>query len=238
MATKKIFTWIKKNIKLRDIIYWVFIALIIILLSISIRKCTTNSDKYKNNIHALTDTIAYYQSENGALVASKAAFESNIEELKIANSNLYNELKDMKVKTSKVATAVNVQGEIIYEPQDTIYVVEKDSIGNFTQHFDFSNKWRTLNGDIMFRYPDSLGMSIDNDRVMFDYTMAIDKDNKIYIKSNNPYVTYNELSGFVLPTPKQTHFSIGPSIGIGYGVFNKKPDLFIGITASWKFFEF
>ena len=29
-------------------------------------------------------------------------------------------------------------------------------------------------------------------------------------------------------------FSIGPSIGLGYGIVTRKPDIFIGVTATWN----
>lgn len=234
----KILTWCKNHITLKDIFYWLIIGIFIFVLSCSVRTCQNNSDRYDNNLHALTDSITYYQSERGALIASKTAFESNIKELKIANSDLYQELEDMKIKMKNISSATHVEGNIDFGERDTVYIVERDSIDNsFIQHFDFSNQWRILDGQVSYRV-DSLGIKIENDKVLFDYTLAMDNDNKIFIKSNNPYVTYNELSGFTIPKEKKKHFSIGPSVGIGYGIFNNKPDLFIGVTASWKLFEF
>ena len=29
-------------------------------------------------------------------------------------------------------------------------------------------------------------------------------------------------------------FAIGPSIGLGYGIVTKKPDIFVGVTATWN----
>ena len=29
--------------------------------------------------------------------------------------------------------------------------------------------------------------------------------------------------------------AIGPSIGVGYGVITRKPDIFVGVTATWNF---
>ena len=29
-------------------------------------------------------------------------------------------------------------------------------------------------------------------------------------------------------------FSIGPSIGLGYGIVTQKPDIFVGVTATWN----
>lgn len=32
-----------------------------------------------------------------------------------------------------------------------------------------------------------------------------------------------------------TRLAIGPSIGVGYGVVTRKPDIFVGVTAIWNF---
>ena len=233
--------WFINNWK--SIIAWVLVGILIILLSCSIRTCQNKNSQYNNNIKALTDTITYYQSQMGALVASKTAFESNIEELKLVNSKLYQELEDMKLKKGKVDNAVHVEGNIDFGKNDTIYLVQYDTINgeidksSFKQKFDFSNQWRELEGSVAVAN-DSMKVSIDKDKIFFDYTVAMDNNNKIYIKSNNPYVQYTELSGFTVPKEKRKHFSIGPSVGVGYGVFNRKPDLFLGITFTWGVIQF
>jgi hypothetical protein len=234
----KIWTWIKTHITKKDIIYSLIVLIFIGLLSYSVRSCQNSNDRYSNNIKALTDSITYYQSENGSLVASKTAFESNIKELKTVNGELYSELEDMKIKLKSVTNAVHVESTADFGSRDTVYVVNRDTItGNFYQGFDFSNKWRTLNGNVSL-ISDSLTVGIKEDKVIFNYTVAMDSNNKIYVKSDNPYVTYNELSGFTVPTTKKKHFSVGPAVGIGYGIFHNKPDLYIGVTASYKLFEF
>lgn len=233
-----IWEWIKSHIHLKDLIYWIIIGLLIISLSGSIKSCRSTSDRYENNIHALTDSIAYYQSQNGSLIASKTAFESNIKELKIVNGELYSELQDMKIKLKNVSHASHIEGAIDFGQRDTVCIVKIDTINHsFIQPFDFSNKWRTLNGIVSLNH-DSLSMSIDNDKIFFDYTIAIDKDNKLYVKSNNPYVMYNELSGFTIPKQKKKHFSVGPGITIGYDPFLNKKTFSIGVNVSWKAFEF
>ena len=233
-----VWKWIKTHITLKDLFYWLIIGVMIFALSSSIRSCQNNSDRYENNLHALTDSITYYQSQNGLLIASKTAFESNIKELKIANGELYSELEDMKLKLKNVSNATHFEGNMNFGERDTVYLVERDTINNsFIQNFDFSNQWRTLNGMVSMKN-DSLSVGIKNDKVLFDYTIAMDKDNHIYIKSNNPYVTFSELSGFTVPKEKKKHFSIGPGISVGYDPINNKSSLNIGVTASWKAFEF
>ena len=239
--------WIINNWK--KCLPWLFVIFLIFCLSWSVRSCQDKNSRYNNNIRALTDSITYYQSQMGALVASKTAFESNIEELKLVNSKLYQELEDMKLKKGKVDNAVHVEGNIEFEPSDTVYLVQYDTIydeientiivdkSSFNQKFDFSYQWRVLLGSVNLKN-DSLNVRIDKDKIYFDYTVAMDNDNRIYIKSNNPYVQYTELSGFTVPKYRKKHFAIGPSVGVGYGVFYRRPDLFIGVNLTWNLFEF
>ena len=107
----------------------------------------------------------------------------------------------------------------------------------FNYNFNFNNEWRILEGNVVY-VPDSLKVNITKDIINFDYTFAIDDKNKLYIKSNNPYVHFDEFTGYTLPKEKKTHFSIGPSITAGYGLINQKFDIMIGVSAQWKLFNF
>ena len=73
------------------VIYILIILLLISFLNVSVNKCSNVSNEYKHNIEALNDTIKYYQDKNGNLVATKLAFESDINTLKFLNEDLYNQ---------------------------------------------------------------------------------------------------------------------------------------------------
>jgi hypothetical protein len=97
--------------------------------------------------------------------------------------------------------------------------------------FDFSNKWRELAGNVSLK--DSIiGMTIDKDIVHIDYTM-VEKDGRVYVSSENPYVRFNDIQGITLSKPKQKRFNIGPNIGMSFTSDGKiKPSVGIGITYS------
>ena len=86
------------SITKKDIIYTLIIVLLIGCLSSAVKQCSDTCFEYKNNIAALNDTIRYYQDKNGNLVATKLAFESDINTLKLLNKDLYNQIKDLKTK--------------------------------------------------------------------------------------------------------------------------------------------
>jgi hypothetical protein len=214
-------------------IYILIICLLVGALSTSVNRCSNTSDEYKHNIEALKDTIKYYQDKNGNLVATKLAFESDIKTLKTLNEDLYNQIDSMKLNPKVVNQIVYVGGEIENPEKDTTYVVNPDTIDNgFTKDFDFSNNYRVLTGNVDY-HNDSLGVHITKDVTYFDYTVVMDKDSRIYVKSTNPYVKYNEITGFTVPKQKKKRWNVGPSIYGGYDPINGKPSAGIAISLTY-----
>jgi hypothetical protein len=217
------------------IIYILIICLLATFLCVSVNKCSNVSGEYKHNIEALNDTIKYYQDKNGNLVATKLAFESDVNTLKLLNKNLYSQIDSLKLSKNSVAQIIYVDGTIENPQKDSSYVVHHDTISKgFSKDFNFNDKYRILEGNIDY-HNDSLGIHIDKDIINFDYTVAMDKDSRIYIKSTNPYVKYNEISGFTIKQRKRpkTTFVIGPSVGYDYNFNSKQFGLTIGINATW-----
>ena len=228
---------ILKKINVRDLI---FIAVIIVLCMFMIRSCRSQqqaNEIYNTNVKALTDTISFYQTKNGELVAQKTAFICEVDELKQLNIDLYNEISDLNTKVNKLQAAANVKGEIVYVPGDTVYLVKSDTISNgFIKDFDFSNQWRTLNGEIIYNN-DSLRLDFCEDIVKFDYTLAIDKDNVIHVKSDNPYVQFNDISGFTVPKPRPKRWGLsvyaGFGVNLGYNPFQQKTQMTLGPSVGF-----
>ena len=220
------------------IVYILIICLLVLSLTISINRCSNVSREYKNNIEALNDTIKYYQDKHGNLVATKLAFESDINTLKLLNRSLYDQIDSLKLKKDNVAQIIYVGGQIENPKKDTAYVISHDTISKgFSKDFNFNNKYRVLEGNVDYQN-DSLGIFINKDIINFDYTVAMDKDNRIYIKSTNPYVKYSEISGFTIPQEKQKHWSLGI-----FGNYNYSPthnfkylDLGMGLNYTIKKF--
>lgn len=221
------------------IIINIFIIIILFIISgLSIRSCSKMSNKYDTNIKALNDSIRYYKSKSGNNVAQTSAFiVDNSKEIKELKEELYNALKEMKIQNSTIA-AMQFYGEIDNGKKDTIYEIKHDTIQNgFIKDFSFSDKYRELNGKVTY-IPDTLAVDITSDKIFFDYTVAIDKKNQVRIMSNNPYVKYNEISGFTLTKKKQKRFGIGPQIGYGYNFNGNKFNPYIGIGLSYNIISF
>jgi hypothetical protein len=193
------------------------------------------NDRYKNNIKAFTDSVSYYKSKTGDMVAMKTAFETNIKELENLNESLYAEIKDLKTKND-VSSGVHFNGSIENSSKDTVFLVKQDTIyKGFKHNFNFNDEWRDLEGYIDYA-PDSLKVNVTKDVTRFDYTVAIDEDNKIYIKSKNPYVKFDEFTGFTIPKPKDK-FILSIFGELKYDFKNTKVLPIIGLDGSYKQFN-
>jgi len=221
-----------KNIWNKYKAYIIMGLALLVTLGFLFISCSNNANlkhKYDINTKALTDTIEYYQTKSGQLAAEKSILQGDIKDLKKLNEDLYKKVKDLEVK--KPEQVVYVETQVIHEVHDTTYIYPE--INDYLkQSFDFSNQWRTLTGYIEYDKP-NLNLIFDKDIVNVDYTLAI-KDNNVYITSSNPYVRYNEIQGISLPPRKNPMFSVGvgPSFGVGYGLVNKKFDIWAGISLN------
>lgn len=180
----------------------------------------------ENNITALTDSVTFYKSKSGDLVAEKTLLLGDLNTLKLANKALADEIEDMKLHNPQ--QVVYIETEVINEVHDTTWIVQpNDSL--IMKDFDFSNKWRILSGNIKLQN-ENLSLNIDNDKVLVNYTLAIE-DNKVYVKSDNPYVTYGNIQGLTLPKQRK-NFSIGvgPTVSYGYDLQHKNFGPFVGVS--------
>lgn len=224
-------------------IFFVFIIIILIFSNLlSISRCSTVKHTNDVNLEAMTDTIKYFETKNGLLVAQKTMLNGNLSTLKKINDSLYNVIKE---------TGVNSPDNVVYSKvtihdtnHDTAWITKHDTIDknfkniyNINKKFNFSDSYRTLTGSTWFHsngLVDSLGMSIDTNTVIADFTI-VQKDNNVYITSNNPYVEYNKVIG--LTTSKKKRFGIGPVIGAG---INQKAKFtgFVGVGLMFNVFSF
>lgn len=211
----------------------------LIINCVAIKSCNNSKNLNNNNIIALTDTIKYYKTKSGELAVSKTLLEGDLSTLKLANDSLYKVVKDMKV--SDPSTVVYIKSYVDNPEKDTVWNIIRDTIhGEITKDFAFNDKYRSLEGYITSS-DTTLGLNIKKDQVYFDYTLAIE-DSKIYLKSNNPYVKFDNITGITIPKPKKYKYSIGigPQIGYGYDFVAKKgvPYVGIGISLNYNILSF
>lgn len=230
-----------KSITAKDLLYIIIICFLGWCIYSSHIKYSNMEDRYENNVNAFNDTISYYQSKTGELIAVKTAFECDIKDLEKINESLHSEIKDLKIKNDVLA-GMNVSGKVEIPEVDTVYYVKYDTIYNGFKHdFNFNNEWRKLEGVVTY-VPDSLRLNITKDEMYFDYTLAVDDKNQVYIKSSNPYVKYNDFTGFVIPSPKKPNFEWNIYANLEYNFNVNKVTPNVGTELMYKgisgFYEF
>jgi len=223
--------------KYKYMIIMLLLSVVLICTNLfAIRQCNSYKDINNNNIVALTDSINYYKTKTGELYVSKTLLTGNLKTLELANDSLYQVIKDMKLK--EATTVIHFNNTVDNQPKDTSWNV-KDSVGTIITYprldksFAFVDQYRELTGNVYLN--DSiLGLNIDKDKVFLDYVLAIE-NGKVFIKSNNPYVKYNEIEGLTIPQPKKKWFTlvVGPSINYGYDFNNNKFGPSLGISVVY-----
>lgn len=214
------------------------ICLFISLLCLGRSIYNTNEMKKRDiaNVTALTDSINYYKSKNGDLVAEKTLLIGDMDLLRIANKDLADQIEDMKIH--KPTQVVYVETIIDNSTHDTVWQAPNIDT-TIVREFNFDNKWRQLNGNIKYENTD-LSLLINNNKVFVNYALAI-KDNKVYISSDNPYVQYNEIQGLTLPKERKPFsIGVGPTISYGYDFQHKTfgPTVGISVGVYYNIFQF
>lgn len=234
----KVKSYISKYLD-RILVFIVFLFMLSLLIT-AVRSCQDYKDRNNNNVVALTDSIKYYKTKYGEVYVSKTLLEGDLSTLKIVNDSLYNTIKDMKL--NKPTSIVYIDNTIDNGEKDTSWVIPPIPSGGdsiimvypmITKNFEFNNKYRELEGDVTIK-DSTMNLNITKDKVYLDYTLAVE-DNKVYVKSNNPYVQYNKIQGIQLPQPKKrwTTLVIGPSIGYGYDLKNGNFEPNIGLNITY-----
>ena len=223
-----------------NIILIVVLIITVIIFSKSCQSQHQENQILQNNITALLDSITYYEDKSNNIVAQKTILLGEVKDLKNINSSLYKELTDMKSKNADLVAKID--GLISMPKRDTIFIYDKDSINienEIKQKFYFSDEYRLLTGNIIFK-ENTIGLNIDTDEVYFDYTIAIE-DEILKIKSNNPYVKYNNIVSIKKPKEKPKRWNVGFQVGLGFSYdllhqnFSIGPYIGAGISYGFSF---
>ena len=128
---------------------------------------------------------------------------------------------------------VNNEKEVIVEKTDTIidYMYKTDTIYNTKTNTEY--KYITRNDSIYIENkPEIYKDSTDN----YDITIQSVKMDwyKLNIHHRDTITNTKEIIKNVYNKKKQ-HFNHGITLGVGYGLWNQKPDLFIGYSVMYSF---
>ena len=210
--------------KILQILQW----LMIILLAISCFYFWRSSNDSKENL--IKDEMTFDKNEKQTVNISN---DKTLYELKKKNKELYDSIR----KLTDVKEAIQIK-YVIERDIDTVYIdntyIPSDSIYHYTQNSD------TINYNLDIKGKDVKWFKLDfsiQDSLML-VTRSVNGQNETTI-SHTTNTSIKDVTVFV-PKKKfsqkvkeNTYFGFG--VGAGYGVFNKKPDIYIGINAGIKF---
>jgi len=204
--------------KIFVIIQWVLIAGLIVLCLF-----------YKNSSFKLKQDIIQITDKNTAVITYQT---SEISKLKEKNEELYNQYKNDKQVEYIVQYKYKAK-------KDTVFIkpTQIPSEGDSIQKWAYASKSNYFDYEIGVyaeEKPDSVSFNFElNDTLTVVNKKLYDGVYQTYINAQSqnpiePIVVYKKKASF------WEKFSIGPEVGVGYGVFNKQPDVFVGFGVTYK----
>ena len=237
------------NTKGKIILSYVILVIIIIMLIIyaSNRHEAAQAAKAQahQNLIAMTDTLKTYRDVNDNLVHEKAAYQLDVEDLKLVNDSLAKVIED---NPNKVVTIIQYKNVYIH---DTI-LIEGDDVIVTGNHYDipFNYNRDGFKFDAMtsFDFEESVinsKLQIINLSLETSVTASVVEDKegikRIEVFSDNKNVHFTQVSGNVLPPDPVgflDKFGLGVAVGptVNYDFIDKNFSAGIGITAGfvWK----
>lgn len=200
----------------------------IILLAISCFYFWRSSDDSEGNL--IKDEITFDKNEKQTVNISN---DKTWGELKRENEELYDSIR----KLSDVKEAIQVK-YVLKRDIDTVYITNTyipiDSIYHYAQNSDTINYNLDIKGKdvewfkLDFSIQDSLMLVTrsangQNETTISHATNTSIKDVTVFVPKKK----------FSQKVKENVYFGVG--VGAGYGFFNKKPDIYIGINAGIKF---
>lgn len=129
---------------------------------------------------------------------------------------------------------VNVEKEVIVEKTDTIVNFKYITDTIYNSKKDTEYKYITVNDTT---YIESKPEIFKDSTDKYDITINAVKLNNYQLNIHHrDTITYTkEIIKNVYTKPKKQHLNHGITLGVGYGVWNQKPDLFIGYSVMYSF---
>lgn len=222
------------------------LAIAVVVLFFKYKRMKSEYD----NINIITnDSITTYKNKIGELYAERSTYITDIKTLKKTNSELAQEVKNLKdnpIVVTKIKTETKIEKILVH---DTLSV---DSNGVYSFPVKYNDQWCNISGKSSFSTETMIGTA-ELDSISFDNNITVDlieKDKQLAFiaKSDNPYCKINNIDGTVLSPEKSKAISkrfekkwvVVAGIGPTVTVYESKVKVFPGIqvTIGRKLFAF
>lgn len=182
-----------------------------------------NNFHYKKQIKTLSNNVEFYIDSLNRY--TKIYSSEDFSQLKKENKELYSQLRDKE----SLVEAIKFEYKYKYEGKEQLVdkSIQTDSC------YIFQEKTDTISYDL-----EIWATHIQKYKINFNLTneflitrQQVDNQNKIEINSQLPG-KIQDVTVWTKPIKKK-RFGVGISIGAGYGLITKKPDIFIGVTGTY-----
>lgn len=195
-----------------DVIQWVLI-IVLLIACFYIGK--------KN--HTLSNSMEYKMGNT----YTKIYDSQKIEALKSENKKLYDSIKHLK----NVESVVEIKYKYVYKT-DTVFVnnniTNNDSIYHYSSNTDTISYNLDISGIEIFWH--KLDFTLNNRFLI----VTKEKDGKVETNINTDIGSVESTTMWHKKNKTfKDRFILGPQVGVGYDLFNKKPGLFIGFGVTY-----
>lgn len=196
-----------------DVIQWVLI-IVLLIACFYIGK--------KN--HTLSNSMEYKMGNT----YTKIYDSQKIEALKTENKKLYDSIKHLK----NVESVVEIKYKYVYKT-DTVFVnnnniTNNDSIYHYSSNTDTISYNLDISGREIFWH--KLDFTLNNRFLI----VTKEKDGKVETNINTDIGSVESTTMWHKKNKTfKDRFILGPQVGVGYDLFNKKPGLFIGFGVTY-----
>lgn len=152
-----------------------------------------------------------------------------IESLKKENEELYDSIK----KLNNVESAIQIKYVYKYKI-DTVYVLKYETMADSTYHYTYDND--TLKYDLDIK-ASNLKWHKSNFELHDKFTIIneMDKGGVTTTIEHSPNTTIEDMTAWRKKNSFKDNIYYGPTIGVGYGIFNKKIDTYVGFSIGCRF---
>lgn len=182
-----------------------------------------NNFHYKKQIKTLSNNVEFYIDSLNRY--TKIYSSEDFSQLKKENKELYFQLRDKE----SLVEAIKFEYKYKYEGKEHSIdnSIQSDSCYRFQENTDTISYNLEIWATHIQKY--KINFSLTNEFLIT--RQSIDNQNKIEINSQLPG-KIQDVTVWTKPTKKK-RFGAGISIGAGYGLITKKPDIFIGVTGTY-----
>lgn len=226
-------------------------AIVLVVVMSIIGGCYSKKLKtYEQNLIASKSELNEVKLKNGELLYEKDSYILKIRDLedelgirKSEINEIKNKLKSSIAYISKIESQIKI--DTVYTVKDSIVYVNND---NVLIEFSYDDKWMNLRGEnhILFGHDNKIKKTtttLYDVTMKTSFTLGIAENYKIFIKTDNPYISVDNIDASVIENsiiaPKKKRFSWGVQLGFGlqYGLINKNLDIgpYGGVGLEWNF---